>query len=212
MEGYLTVLNRQTGEYEEKRSRFIATIQPVESEEEAILFIKEMKSKYYDARHNVFAYRIKGGESRFSDDGEPHGTAGKPMLDILCGRDLYNVCVVVTRYFGGILLGTGGLVKAYSESTKSAINNSTIVEMGLLGLYNVSCDYSEYDRLLDYLKRNDATVNDSVFTDRVLVSFSLDSEKEKELSDNITEAFNAKFALEKVGNSFAPVKFLEKKE
>ncbi len=208
MEGYLTVLDTVFGEYEEKRSRFIAAVCPVDSEEKALKFIKKTKTKYYDARHNVYAYRIHNGECRFSDDGEPHGTAGKPIMDIICGRELYNVCVVVTRYFGGILLGTGGLVKAYSDATKNALSNSKIVEMGLLGLYRIECDYSEFDRLNDFLKRNAATVTNTQFFEKVIVDFSMDAAYQEDFSKKLIEAFNAKLAMENAGKIFAPVKIL----
>ena len=114
MEQYKTVLEGGTGEIVEKKSRFIATVRPVKNEEEALAFLEEMRKKYWDARHNCYAYSIgKNREfTRCSDDGEPSGTAGRPMLDVILGEDIYNVAVVVTRYFGGVLLGTGGLVRA----------------------------------------------------------------------------------------------------
>ena len=115
---FQTVFKQNETEYVEKRSRFIATLRHCETEAEANDFVKEMKSKYWDATHNVYAYSVEGGRMcRFSDDGEPHGTAGKPMLDCIQGSGITNIAVVVTRYFGGILLGTGGLVRAYSKAT-----------------------------------------------------------------------------------------------
>ena len=118
------------GELEEKRSRFIATTLPISSQEEALEFIEKSKKHYWDARHNCYAYVLgdKHQIQRFSDDGEPGGTAGKPMLDVLLGEDIHNVVVVVTRYFGGTLLGTGGLVRAYSGATKEGLANSVILE------------------------------------------------------------------------------------
>ena len=118
MEQYKTVLEGGAGEIVEKKSRFIATVRPVKNEEEALAFLEEMRKKYWDARHNCYAYSIgKNREfTRCSDDGEPSGTAGRPMLDVILGEDIYNVAVVVTRYFGGVLLGTGGLVRAYSKA------------------------------------------------------------------------------------------------
>ena len=124
MEWY-TLYKGGIGEYEEKKSRFIATLEPVSSEEEAAAFIAAIKKKYWDARHNCSAYIIgdDGRKTRCSDDGEPSGTAGRPMLDVLAGEKITNACVVVTRYFGGTLLGTGGLVRAYSAAVKDAIAN-----------------------------------------------------------------------------------------
>ena len=113
-----------------KKSRFIATVRPVQTEEEALAFIEEMKKKYWDARHNCYVYSVgKNREyTRCSDDGEPSGTAGRPMLDVILGEDIYNVAAVVTRYFGGILLGTGGLVRAYSRSLQEGLAASTVIE------------------------------------------------------------------------------------
>ena len=126
LEEYRTVYEGGRGEIVEKKSRFIATVRPVKKEEEALAFIEEMRKKYWDATHNCFAYVI--GERReimrCSDDGEPGGTAGKPMLDVLLGEKLYNTAVVVTRYFGGTLLGTGGLVRAYSKAAQEGISAS----------------------------------------------------------------------------------------
>ena len=123
MEQYKTVLEGGTGEIVEKKSRFIATVRPVKNEEEALAFLEEMRKKYWDARHNCYAYSIgKNREfTRCSDDGEPSGTAGRPMLDVILGEDIYNVAVVVTRYFGGVLLGTGGLVRAYSKAVQEGL-------------------------------------------------------------------------------------------
>ena len=120
LEQYKTVLEGGEGEIIEKKSRFIATVRPVEKEEEALSFIEEMRKKYWDATHNCYAYVIGERQEvmRCSDDGEPGGTAGKPMLDVLLGEELYNTAVVVTRYFGGTLLGTGGLVRAYSKAVQ----------------------------------------------------------------------------------------------
>ena len=123
LEKYKTVYEGGEGEIVEKKSRFIATVRPVQTEEEALAFIEEMKKKYWDARHNCYVYSVgKNREyTRCSDDGEPSGTAGRPMLDVILGEDIYNVAAVVTRYFGGILLGTGGLVRAYSRSLQEGL-------------------------------------------------------------------------------------------
>ena len=120
-----------SGELEEKKSRFIANTLPISTQEEAIEFIEKIKKQYWDARHNCYAYVLGDRHEiqRFSDDGEPGGTAGKPMLDVLLGEDIHNIVVVVTRYFGGTLLGTGGLVRAYSGATKEGLAGSVILEM-----------------------------------------------------------------------------------
>lgn len=129
-EAYVVLYQGGSGEITEKKSRFIADLKPVSTEEEALEFIESVRKKYWDARHHCFAYRI-GKDSRIlkaSDDGEPSQTAGKPMMDVLEGQGLHNVCVVVTRYFGGTLLGTGGLVRAYSQAVKEGLKNCVLVE------------------------------------------------------------------------------------
>ena len=129
LEQYKTVYEGGESEIVEKKSRFIATVRPVESEEEALKFLEEMKKKYWDARHNCFVYSIGMNRefTRCSDDGEPSGTAGRPMLDVILGEDIYNVAVVVTRYFGGVLLGTGGLVRAYSKAVQEGLAASRVI-------------------------------------------------------------------------------------
>ena len=209
MQGYRTLLGTAIGEYEEKHSRFIAEIKPVSNEEEALAFIKEQKSKYWDARHNVYAYRLLGDECRFSDDGEPHGTAGKPVLDIITGRQLSNVCIVVTRYFGGILLGTGGLVRAYSEAARNAINNSLVAEMGLIDKFSLHCDYQQYNRLLPFFAKSDIDITDTVFLEDVIISFALPSEKSESFLLALTDNFSGKISAQKEGQIFAPVNIIK---
>lgn len=208
MQNYITIADESKGEYEEKRSKFIATIRPVQNEEEAISFVKEMKTKFWDAKHNVFAYVLKDGAARFSDDGEPHSTAGKPVLDIITGRGLVNVCVVVTRYFGGVLLGTGGLVRAYSEATKNAIDNSSVIEMGLLGLFSVSCDYQQYNRVVPFIEKFEGTVTDTVFNENVVVRFSLRNDLRENFEISLIDTFAGRLTLCEEGKIFAKVKKL----
>ena len=130
LEHYKTIYEGGEGELVEKKSRFIATVRPVETEEEALAFIEEMKKKYWDARHNCYVYSVGMNReaTRCSDDGEPSGTAGRPMLDVLLGAGIYNAAIVVTRYFGGVLLGTGGLVRAYSGAVQAGLAASTVIE------------------------------------------------------------------------------------
>ncbi len=137
------------GEYEEKRSRFIATIEPVSSEEEASAFISAIKKKYWDARHNCSAYIIgdNGEKTKCSDDGEPSGTAGRPMLDVLSGSCVTNVCVVVTRYFGGTLLGTGGLVRAYSTAVREGLANCELIKKTAGHSVVIECDYNDFGKI-----------------------------------------------------------------
>ncbi len=138
------------GEYVEKKSRFIATLQKCESEEEALRFIEGMKKKYWDARHNCSAFVIgaKNELTRCSDDGEPGGTAGRPMLEVLLGEDLHNVAVVVTRYFGGVLLGTGGLVRAYTQAVKEGLKNCVLGRMCFGYEVKITTDYNGVGKVL----------------------------------------------------------------
>ena len=141
---YRTIYRGGEDEIIEKKSRFIATVVPVNTEEEALEFVEKTRKKYWDARHNCFAYIIgeRGQLQRCSDDGEPNGTAGKPMLDVLLGNELRNVAVVVTRYFGGTLLGTGGLVRAYSQAVKEGLKNCVLVERKPGARLEIETDYT----------------------------------------------------------------------
>ena len=141
MKSYNTINNECTFELTEKRSKFIATLRHIETEEEATAFINEMRTTYWDARHNVFAYALSEGNiKRFSDDGEPHGTAGKPILEVIDGASLKNVAIVVTRYFGGVLLGTGGLVRAYSGAAQGVLTSADIKTMTECDELEITCD------------------------------------------------------------------------
>lgn len=212
MQSYHTVFDVSIGEYEEKHSRFIAEIRQVSSQEEAIAFIKEQKSKYWDARHNVYAYRLFSGECRFSDDGEPHGTAAKPILDIITGRQLYNVCIVVTRYFGGILLGTGGLVRAYSEAARKCVDNATISEMGLLDEYSIHCDYQQYNRLLSFFTQFDINITNTSFAEDICVDFTLPNEQGDKFSTSLVDNFFDKLSANKKRQVFAPINIIKKQK
>ena len=152
LDKYITIEEKINGEIVEKKSKFIANIFPIESEEEAVKRLEEVRKLHRDARHNVFAYRIANKLERCSDDGEPSGTAGIPILDILRGEKLQNVLVIVTRYFGGILLGTGGLIRAYTGATQEALGK---IEEGCkdLGLEaKLITTYPELEKLKDLLK------------------------------------------------------------
>ena len=154
-----------TAEIEVKKSRFIANLKPVESEEEAAAFIAEIKKKYWDARHNCQAFTIGMNHelTRCSDDGEPAQTAGRPMLDVLLGEDVHNACVVVTRYFGGTLLGTGGLVRAYSGAVKEGLAASEIVEKKRAFEMKIVTDYTGIGKIQYILGQENMTVLDSVY-------------------------------------------------
>ena len=195
---YKTVYCGREAEIIEKKSRFIATVRPVKSEEEAIAFIEEMRKKYWNATHNCFAYVI--GErfqvQRCSDDGEPQGTAGKPMLDVLLGEEICNVVVVVTRYFGGTLLGTGGLVRAYSGATKEGLLASSIITKMYGQKLSVQTDYTGLGKIQYILGQRGITILDSVYTDKVDLEVLLPKEEISEIMAEITEGTNGQAIME----------------
>lgn len=195
---YRTVYRGAEAEIVEKKSRFIATVQPVKSEEEAIAFIESMRKKYWDARHNCFAYVI--GEhfqvQRFSDDGEPGGTAGKPMLDVLMGEEIHDTVVVVTRYFGGTLLGTGGLVRAYQGATKAGLEASTVIEKKWGCKLKVGTDYTGLGKIQYLLAQRNLPVLDTQYTDKVDMSVLCPIECMEAVKTEITEGTNGQAQLE----------------
>ena len=185
---YKTVAGFGEAEYVDRRSRFIGTVQPVTDEQQALAFIAEKKKEYWDARHNVYAYVLReGGISRFSDDNEPQGTAGVPVLDVLQKQGVTDCVVVVTRYFGGILLGTGGLVRAYSQSASLALEAAGVVERRLCAFGEIRCDYAQYGWLQSLIPECGGKLDDAAFDDAVTVSLHLPIEAvsafEKQLTD-----------------------------
>ena len=194
----------------EKKSRFIATVKPVDSEEEALEFIAAIKKKYWNARHNCFAFVIGERQEiqRCSDDGEPQGTAGRPMLDVLLGEDVHNVAVVVTRYFGGILLGTGGLVRAYSRSVQLGLEASTIIEKIKGSRITIQTDYNGVGKLQYLLGQRGIPIVDSQYTDVVKLELLVEESTVTELHEAVTEATSGRAGWEEEkGVSFA---FVEK--
>ena len=187
------------GELIEKKSRFIATTRPVESEEEALAFIAEMKKKYWDATHNCSAFVIGDWQQiqRCSDDGEPQGTAGRPMLDVLLGEDIHNMAVVVTRYFGGTLLGTGGLVRAYSKSVQVGLEASEVIEKRSGFLLKMAADYNGIGKIQYLLGQRGLTITDSQYTDIVELETLVPQEQLTELKEAITEGTNGRAAFTK---------------
>ena len=205
MSEYITVLGEAEAEYVEKRSRFIATVRHCSTEEEAISFINELRSKYWDARHNVFAYSVKGGSlCRFSDDGEPHGTAGKPMLDVINGSGVTDLAIVVTRYFGGVLLGTGGLVRAYSKSSKDALDRALKVRMIPCTVFETVCEYTDHSRLLSLLENCGGVVQDTEFSDRVKLIYYLRDTDIEAFKLKLRETFSARIEACETENKILP--------
>lgn len=207
MTEYKTIKQEATGEITEKKSRFIATLRPVETEEEALAFIAEMKKKYWDARHNCSAYIIGADKpvERCSDDGEPSRTAGMPMLEVLKGAGLKNICAVVTRYFGGVLLGTGGLVRAYQAATSEGIKNSVVQECKYLNRIKLTLDYTAYGKVQYYTVSEHLTAEEPEFSDSVSVTFLLDDEQRGKLVSFATEATSGTVGIEDLGKSWVIV-------
>ena len=171
---YKTVKIESSDEFTEKRSRFIGYVRPVKTEAEATEFINSIRSKHWDARHNVYAYSLREGNiKRYSDDGEPSGTAGMPVLDVITKNEVYDVCVVVTRYFGGVLLGTGGLVRAYSQGSKIALEAGQVVLMQNCLVCSLTCTYNQYGKISSLIPDNGGVIDDSVFETDVKLSFHI---------------------------------------
>lgn len=185
MQEYKTVEKEASDFFIEKKSKFIGYAKPVKTQEEAVEFISEIKSKHWDATHNVYAYVLRENNiQRYSDDGEPSGTAGVPVLDVMLKESLVDVCVVATRYFGGTLLGAGGLVRAYSHTSKIALEAAGIITMAQCCVMSAEVDYSFYDRLNILLTDFSAVILNTSFSDKVCVEFSV--------KENIVDLLNAK--------------------
>ncbi len=202
IDSFRIVYQGGTGEITEKKSRFIATVVPVNTEEEAITFIEQTKKKYYDANHNCFAYVIGDNHEiqRCSDDGEPVRTAGRPMLDVLLGEGIHNAALVVTRYFGGTLLGTGGLVRAYQGAAKEGLNNSVILEK-LDGIrLQITTDYNGIGKLQYITSQMEITALDTEYTDIVVMTNLVPVELYGQFEKKVIEATNGKAVIENLGN------------
>lgn len=203
MNGYKTVQCEAYNEFTEKRSRFIGYACPVKTVDEANAFIGKIKQKHWDAKHNVYAYILKDGNiKRYSDDGEPQGTAGVPVLDVLEKSGTVDVCVVVTRYFGGILLGGGGLVRAYSHGAKIALDAGKIITMSLCSEMKIECDYTLYGKITPIIASLGGKITDTDFADRVAVSYSVPEESEQRITSAVFEATNGKVMPKKTGEKF----------
>lgn len=188
MTTYRTVAKAATAEFVDRRSRFIGQIQPVDSEAAAVAFIEGVRKQYWDARHHVPAYILRAGDiRRFSDDGEPQGTAGIPVLDVLQKQNLTDCVIVVTRYFGGILLGGGGLVRAYSHTASLAVEAAGITEMRPALLQEINCSYTQYGWLAALVEAGGGAVVDTRYTDSVTVKFLLDADLQSAFEKQLTE-------------------------
>ncbi|MBQ6213362.1 MAG: YigZ family protein [Ruminococcus sp.] len=200
---YLTISENAKASFIEKRSEFIGYISPVRTNDEAVAFINSIKAEHRKARHNVYAYILREDNiSRYSDDGEPQGTAGVPVLDVLKKRGLTDVCVVVTRYFGGILLGGGGLVRAYSHAASLACDAAHIMDMCLCHRLKITADYGMYGKISYLLPNYDTITVSSDFGSDVVLEILVLSEKLDALTKDLTEVTNGTAKLEDLGELF----------
>lgn len=196
-----------SGEIVEKKSRFIATVCPVATEDEALAFIEATKKKYWDARHNCHAFVVglKNELTRCSDDGEPAGTAGKPMLDVLIGSGVHNTAVVVTRYFGGTLLGTGGLVRAYSKSVQEGLAASSVIEKRLSHRLKVTTDYTGIGKIQYIAGTMNLPVLDTDYTDTVTMTVLTGTADKDSFIKKVTEATSARADICDLGLCYSAV-------
>ncbi len=206
MEEYRTVRGEAAGEYEEKKSRFIAAVAHVESEEEALAFLGRVRAANRTARHNVYAYRLRAGNrERYSDDGEPAKTAGTPVLEVIGHSGLTDLIVVVTRYFGGILLGTGGLVRAYTTAASRALEAADKVTVQPVVELSMTVDYALYERVTALVTAAGGRLADPVFTDRVALRWQMPAGTEGPLLIQLQELTRGQGAVEVSAPFYGPV-------
>lgn len=202
MKPYKSVKQCSEAEYTVNRSRFIGRCFPVESEEAALCLLGDIRKKHWDATHNCFAYRIgDNAAARFSDDGEPGGTAGKPIMDVLTGRGLTNVLCVVTRYFGGILLGAGGLVRAYSKSAADAVTKAGMVSYLPGTILDIPMDYSRYGALEGFIRAN-AEVRNVAFAQNVVVTVAVEDTNLLKFMKEVTERSDGRCTPVTIGTGY----------
>ena len=191
-------------EFTEKRSRFIGHLKPVETEAEAQDYIREMKKKYYDARHNCWCYLIGDSLVRYGDDGEPQGTAGQPMLNVFQRENVTNAVCVVTRYFGGILLGAGGLSRAYTKGAKDVLVAAGAATMGLWTQVKMDCSYPLLERVKGEIAAKDGLLDDVQYGAAIEITASLPDGQVQPLQDRLTELSAGGMILEKLGQAYRP--------
>lgn len=206
MENYKTVANEATAEYTEKRSRFIAQVRPVHTEDEALAFLAEVRARHPQARHNVYAYVVReNNQSRYSDDGEPSGTAGLPLLNVLTKQNLTDVALVVTRYFGGILLGAGGLARAYGKSAAEGVLAATPVSMVHSQLLSVSFAYPLLGKIQHILGEGGFQIIESSFGVQPALTVCTEASRSDVLYKTLIDAAGGKVDIEALGTRFVPV-------
>ncbi|MGI5893636.1 MAG: YigZ family protein [Candidatus Merdivicinus sp.] len=207
MTDYITIEGEAADEFIERKSRFIGHCRHVETETEALAFIEEIRKKNWDATHNVFAYILRDGQlRRCSDDGEPQGTAGVPVLDVLQKTGVVDICMVVTRYFGGILLGAGGLVRAYSHGASIALEAAKHKYMTPCTRLIAEMDYSWYGKVTYILPKYNILTEDSSFTDRVTLTWLIKSSRLQEFEKELTELTNGTVCAKKIVEEYADMR------
>lgn len=207
---YKTVFENASDEFVEKRSRFIGYCKPVKTEQEAIDFINEKRSEHWNATHNVYAYSLREGNiKRYSDDGEPSGTAGMPVLDVIVKNEIFDVVVVVTRYFGGVLLGTGGLVRAYSHGSKIAVEAAKPVIMQNCLVCEARCAYNQYGKVSSLIIGVGAAVDDTVYESDVLVKFHIKPDLLGTLNKKLADATSGGVTVEQKDEQYFAVQINE---
>lgn len=200
---YTTLAGEGTGVYEEKRSEFIGVAAHIDCEQDALDLIKRIRAKHYDARHNVHAYVCSGGNvQRYSDDGEPQGTAGIPVLDVIRKSGLEDVCIVVTRYFGGTLLGAGGLVRAYTAAAKLAVDHAGIVTYENYDEFRLVLQYADYQKLLAKLPSFGAKIDNTDFGSEVILDIAMRSAEGEHFVSFVRELFNDRVSAEYKGTRY----------
>ena len=202
MADYKTIRGTATFEYEEKRSRFIATASFADTEEKALAVLNAVRTANRTARHNVYAYVLQNGRTRYSDDGEPAKTAGTPVLETIGHAGVADVIVVVTRYFGGILLGGGGLVRAYSHTASIALQAAQIITMRECLLLSLTCDYGRYGRVASLVPECGGVTDDTVFEEKVTVKFHLAPELLGTFRKKLADATNGQVDVTEDGKKF----------
>jgi uncharacterized YigZ family protein len=194
-------------EFIEKRSKFIGHVWLTETENEAVSRINETREKYRDANHNVYAYIIREGNTmRYSDDGEPQGTSGMPTLNVFRGEEIFNVCCVVTRYFGGTLFGTGGLARAYSHTAKLALEAAGISVMRYWDRYLISCSYGQYERIKNEIDSNAGIIEETEYSVEVIITVLLAEKNSRSFTDRLIDITAGRVFIEKIDSVFIPVR------
>lgn len=203
MDSYKTIKERASFEYEDRKSVFIGDAMPVSTEAEALAFIDMIKKKYPDARHHVYAYVLReNNTTRFTDDSEPQGTAGMPTLDVIRKNGCTDMIIVVTRYFGGTLLGTGGLVRAYTQAALGALNRGIPVVYDIYSALKITVSYSDHGRIIQTLDEFGFVIDDTIFAANVEIIGRIKASKVQQLLARLTEITSARAQIEELGQKF----------